>query len=507
MQSTPDCNEPANFVLILSVLGLLERPVYTTASLAVRPRFRAIRPADAVLAVWLLVAFAGAGPLRAQEPPPAVPSAEAPAAPEAVQVNPIARDDEIRQRIDDILRSTEWFSAPVVRVSDGVVFLSGSTETAEFKKWAGDLARSTQDVVAVVNRIEVIEPSILDFGPALDELRRMSESGVRAVPIIAFGIFILLIAWIFAQLAASVARSRLKARQINPLLRDVISRAVWLAIFLVGLYIVFQVAGLTTVALTVMGGTGLLGIVLGIAFRDITENLLASIFLSVQNPFQNGDLIEIEGVTGMVQQLTIRATVLMTLDGNHVQIPNATVYKSKIINFSSNPNRREVFAVGVGYDDSIAEAQEVALAVLTEHPGVLNAPEPWVLVDELGSATVNLKIYFWIDGARYSHIKVRSSVIRLVKRAFQTAGISMPDEAREMIFPNGVPVRMLGEEAPAPAPARAAPAPAEAPVDEPAAVSTEGEGGLSSEALEIQQQARQSRTPEEGRNLLKSAEE
>ena len=472
------------------------------ASLAALVRISAHPVFSALFGAWLAIGVVGVSPLAAQAPPETGSEVEAPAAPAAVQVNPIARDDEIRERIDAILRATEWFSAPEIRVSDGVVFLSGRTRTAEFKKWAGDLARSTQDVVAVVNRIEVIEPSVLDFSPALDELRRMGESGVRTIPIIAFGLIVLLIAWVVARIASSVARSRLKAREINPLLRDVIARAVWLAIFLVGLYVVFQVAGLTTVALSVMGGAGLLGVVLGIAFRDITENLLASIFLSVQNPFQIGDLIEIEGITGMVQQLTIRATVLMTLDGNHVQIPNSTVYKSKIINFSSNPNRRQEFTVGIGYDDSIAQAQEVTLAVLQDHPGVLADPEPLVLVDSLGSATVNLRVYFWIDGVQFSHLKVRSSVIRLVKRAFQTGGVSMPDEAREMIFPEGVPIRMVSDDETAAA-EPGPPSPPPGPVDEPAAVSTEGEGDLSSEASEIQEQARQSRTPEEGANLLK----
>ncbi len=195
-----------------------------------------------------------------------------------------------------------------------------------------------------------------------------------------------------------------------------------------------------------MGGTGLLGIVLGIAFRDITENLLASIFLSVQNPFRNGDLIEIAGITGFVQMLTIRATVLMTPDGNHVQIPNATVYKNSIHNYTSNPNRRAEFTVGIGYDDGILTAQEVVLKILAEHPAILKDPEPLVLVDNLGKSTVDLRIYFWLDGRQHSLLKVKSSVIRLVKRGFQEAGISMPDEAREIIFPDGVAVRLIAPE-------------------------------------------------------------
>src|SRR5690606_20607513 len=123
---------------------------------------------------------------------------------------------------------------------------------------------------------------------------------------------------------------------------------------------------------------------------------------SVQNPFNIGDLVEINDVLGFVQRMTTRATILMTPSGNHVQIPNATVYKSIIHNFTSNPNRRIDFKIGIGYDDSISLAQETIRQVLEDHPAVLHDPEHLVLVDSLGNATINLQIYFWIDGSQYS---------------------------------------------------------------------------------------------------------
>ena len=244
-------------------------------------------------------------------------------------------------------------------------------------------------------------------------------------------------------LATRGARALLRQRVRANLLRNVIARGIGVLVFLFGAYIVLRVSGLTQLALTVVGGTGLIGLAVGIAFRDITENFLASIFLSMQRPFETGDLVEVTGVTGYVQQLNVRTTILMTLDGNLVQIPNASVYKSNLRNFTTNANRREDFVVGIGYDDSINEAQEIARKVLADHPAVLNDPEPSVLADSLGKATVNLRVYFWLNGREHSWLKVRSSVIRLVKRAFQKHGISMPDEAREVVFPQGIPVTML----------------------------------------------------------------
>lgn len=440
----------------------------------------------------------------------APPASSTPAAPEKVDIRPVAQDEEIAERLRGILDATGWFTNVEVRVEEGVAFLRGTAQTQEVKDWAGSLTRRTQDVVAVVNQLEVAQPPIADFSPAVQGLRDLWRDTIGSLPFVLFALVILAITWFAARLTVKGMRHVLMTRVQAILLREVFARAIGFIVLVLGLYIVLKVAGLTRLALTVLGGTGIIGLVIGIAFRDITENFLASIFLSMQRPFLVGDLIEITGVVGYVQRLTVRTTVLMTLNGNQVAIPNALVYKSTIRNFSSNKNRREDFTVGIGYQDPIPHAQEIALKVLHEHPAVLGDPEPWALVDNLGSATVVLRIYFWLDGSRHSWLKVKSSVIRLIKRAFQDAGISMPDESREVVFPDGVPVTMLAEQVTSNAPkptdgaaedriARPAASTAERQGAEP--VATSAEGGLNSDAGEIKDQANQSRKIE-GDDLL-----
>ena len=455
------------------------------------------------ICAFLLGAALWAGPALAAQPPGGEETAPAavqapegkPESPGRVDVQPVARDDQIRQRIADILQTTGWFGTPAVTVQDGIVFLKGTTENDESRRWAGDLARNTEGVVAVVNQIDVAPTTVWDFEPTFQVLDDLARNFVRLLPLMVVAVVVGLLSWIVARLAMRLLRHGLEERSLSHLLREVLARAGGLVVLLAGVYLVLRIAGLTQLALTVVGGTGLIGLVVGIAFRDITENFLASLFLSLQQPFREGDLVEVAGITGFVQRLTSRTTVLMTPDGNQVQIPNSTVFRSTLRNFTSNPNRRDDFLVGIGYDDSIAFAQEIALKVLAEHPAVLAEPEPMVLVENLGASTVNLRVYFWFDGGRLSLLKVKSSVIRLVKRAFQDAGISMPDEAREVTFPDGVPVRMLEREGTAP-PAAAKPA------AEPETVATEAETGLQSEAGEIQEQARRSWTP--GENLLQT---
>ncbi len=425
-----------------------------------------------------------------------------PQAPSRVEVQPAAGDEEIADRLERILSATGWFESPSVRVDEGVAFLSGRTNDEQYKQWAADLAQNTRDVVAVVNRVEVSEPSPWDLQPALIGLEALWRDVLYSLPFVFFGLLILAAAYAVARFSTSALRPVLGRKVKASLLQEVVARGLGILVFVLGLYIVLKVAGLTRLAVTVLGGTGLFGLVVGIAFRDITENFLASILLSVQQPFRSGELVEIGGTMGLVQQLNVRTTILMTLTGNHVQIPNATVYKSTIVNYSSNPNRREDFVVGIGYDMQISEAQKIAMEVLADHPAVLKQPEPWVLVDNLGAGTVNLRVYFWLDGSRHSWLKVKSSVIRLVKREFQARGVSMPDEAREVLFPQGVPVQLIDERTggePAVQP-EARPKAAE---PEPEQVEVGAEGGLGSEAEQIEEQARRSRSPEEAENLLR----
>jgi small-conductance mechanosensitive channel len=425
-------------------------------------------------------------------------------------------DAQIAERLQRILEATGWFTNVAVRVDNGVVFLEGATDDGEHKDWAADLATRTEEVVAVVNEIEVLA-NPWDFSPAVEQMRELGDATVRRTPLLALGHALVVASWFLARVAVRGATSLLGRRVGNPLLRDVAARVTAVPVFLLGLYLALSITGLTGLAVTVIGGTGLLGLVIGFAFRDIAENFLASVLISVRRPFATNDLIQVAGHQGFVQSVNMRSTLLMTLDGNHVQIPNATIYKETITNFTANPIARYDFTVGIGYEDSVAQAQEVALAVLNEHPAVIDDPEPLVLVETLGAATVNLRVYFWVDISKYSQQKVRSAVIRLTKRAFVRAGVSMPDEAREVVFPKGVPVQLLsgGETESATLDAARARRPAgdaktdgrpEAPATagESDASASTAEGGLVSDAAEIKRQAAEARAPEGGANLLSS---
>ncbi|WP_131782699.1 mechanosensitive ion channel domain-containing protein [Legionella gresilensis] len=414
-----------------------------------------------------------------------------------VDIKPRARDNEIKDRLEAILEATNWYIQPKINVKDGVVFLEGKTKTTEHKKWAENLARKTQDVVTVVNQMEIIDPSLWDIKQQISAgLQEQWRQFLRALPFLIFALFIMTTAWIAAHLIAKLIRKSLRFRGIHPLLADVAARSIALLFLILGLYLILQLLGLTTIALTLVGGTGVIGIILGIAFKNITENLLASILLSIQKPFHTNDLIEVAGIRGYVQGLTMRATLLVTQNGHQAQIPNSIVYQSNIMNYTKNPKRRESFLIAVNCHEPISIAQETALLTLSKHPAVLNDPEPLVLVDSLEAGIINLRIYFWLDSKKYNWEKVKSSIIRLIKRAFQDAGISMPGADLNVNIAKDTMIKVQAikdktssiEEKPK--------------REEAETVATHAEGELRSEMAEMQKQVNQHKAVDNERNLL-----
>ncbi len=332
------------------------------------------------------------------------------------------------------------------------------------------------------------------------------QAFIVKLPAIALGLVIMVI---MVTLAGRVAAALIKPvgyLSASPLLRSVSQRAISLIIILLAFYIFLKLSGLTEFAVAIMSGTGVLGLILGFAFRDIAENMIASLLLTVQRPFRINDVVQINNYTGVVQKVTTRATTLVDFDGNHIQIPNAVIYKGTIKNLTANPKMRGQFVIGVGYDADCQQAQQLALSLISEHPNVLDEPEPLVLVDGLGSSTINLKVYFWINVESTSVVKMASVLMRDLVNLFTEKGISMPDDAREIVFPEGVPVLVQQgkEKKQYTDPDQSARQNDEVLTNraEPNVESQSFLDDVSSENDDIRRQADEARAPEQGTNIL-----
>ena len=141
-------------------------------------------------------------------------------------------------------------------------------------------------------------------------------------------------------------------------------------------------------------------------------------------PYKVGDLVEVAGTTGVVEEVTIFNTMLKTGDNVQMYIPNGSVTGGKISNYSSKPQRRIDLVIGCGYDDDLKAVKAYIEEVVNNHEKVLKDPAPTVAVAELGDNSVNFVVRPWVDTADYW--AVRFDLIETIKIGFDEKGFNFP---------------------------------------------------------------------------------
>ncbi|WP_202840394.1 mechanosensitive ion channel family protein [Luteimonas saliphila] len=218
----------------------------------------------------------------------------------------------------------------------------------------------------------------------------------------------------------------LRLRTHNPYMDGLIRNVLRALLILFGVLLALDLLNATALVTAVLGSAGVIGLVLGFAFKDIAENYVAGVLLSLRQPFAPGDHVVVDGNEGKVVALHSRSTLLMTLDGNELRLPNALVFKAIILNYSRNPKRRFDFTVTIDVGQSIRMAQSLGLEQVCRIEGLLSDPGPSWSVKEFTPGGIVLRFFGWIDQRHSDLGKVRSEAIRLVKTAFAHAGIEGP---------------------------------------------------------------------------------
>ncbi|MBT8395596.1 MAG: mechanosensitive ion channel, partial [Gemmatimonadetes bacterium] len=312
-----------------------------------------------------------------------------------------------------------------VRVEAGVVFLSGTVLSSGDQALADSLATQTPGVLYVDDRIAEETSVSMRLRPLLQTAEGKLYLWLSYLPLLLLAVALALF---FLGLARLVYRWDALFDRVsrNPFLRNLIRQIVGGSVGLLGVLLALELLDATALVGAVLGAAGVVGIAMGFAFRNIAENYLAGIILSLRQPFSPDDHVLVEGQEGRVLRLTSRETLLMTLDGNHLRIPNATIFNSVVQNLTRNPLRRFRFDLSVGQSEDLSRVMELARATLLDMEGVLNDPPPWAIVSEVGDSWVLLRFFGWVDQRDVAFEKARSEAIRLTKEAFDAAGIAMP---------------------------------------------------------------------------------
>lgn len=288
------------------------------------------------------------------------------------------------------------------------------------------LAGQVAGVVEVVDKLAVDRDLNNRIKSTRQTLASVGRQIVAGLPLFLVALGVIFGFWLFG---AWLGRRQRLFRRISPnvFIASLLGQIAHLLFIVLGVVLALVLLDATALLGTILGAAGILGLAVGFAVRDTVENYIASILLSLRNPFDVNDLVDVAGQQGNVVKLTSRATILLSPEGNHVRIPNATVFKAVIINYTRMPERRFEFDVGVDTDHDLVAAQQVALDTLASVPGVQEDPAAMTIVFALGDSSVVLRCYGWVDQRENSFVKVRSEAIRRVKEAFDQAGIVMPE--------------------------------------------------------------------------------
>jgi len=335
-------------------------------------------------------------------------------------------DVEAQAGLSAIYASTTDMAKVAVTVENGVATLSGDIPSADLAAKAVEIAKNRDGIVYVQDQMDRALVSENNIGDTLGGLEKDARQITKALPMIAAALLVFLLMW---WLGGFVSRRKTLWNKIatNPFLGELLSQTVRVIFIIGGLIIALNLLGAQAMVATILGGAGVVGIALGFAVRDTLENYLASIMLSLRQPFRGGDHVLIGDKEGKVMRLTSRATILMTMDGNHLRIPNSTVFKAIILNYTTNSDRRFNFQLGVDAADDPVSAMKTGLDVMKARDFVLDDPAPSASISEVGDSNIVINFYGWVDQTTASFGKARSLSIRSVKDALEEEGFSLPE--------------------------------------------------------------------------------
>ena len=257
-----------------------------------------------------------------------------------------------------------------------------------------------------------------------------TESGPRVLMKLVAVAVILLVGLLAARIArGAVARALDSTRaNISQLLKRTLVKAAFNAVMALAVMIALSQLGINLGP--IFAGLGVVGFILGFAMQDSLSNLASGMMILIYRPYDVGDLVDIAGAFGRVENMSMVSTSILTLDNQKLVVPNSKIWGDVIKNVTDQHIRRVDLVFGISYSDDIAKAERILNAILADNPRVLDDPEPVVRLHNLGDSSVDFVVRPWVRTDDYW--EVHWEVTREVKVRFDAEGVSIPFPQRDV---------------------------------------------------------------------------
>lgn len=298
----------------------------------------------------------------------------------------------------------------------------------ELEKKGGDIS-AYRTYVKAVSGPQVSHKDTSAVVSALTGWLKSPEGGVRWGINIGLAILTLIVFWILAGIFASITgRAVSGMRNMSELLKRFFVHTVQNLTKIIGAIVALSMLEINIGPL--VAALGAAGFIIGFALQGTLSNFASGLMILIYRPYDLGNVVNLAGITGTVNSMTLVSTTLKLPDNQVVVIPNNSIWGSTITNITGSDTRRVDMVFGIGYNDDINKTEEVLADILQNHPLILDDPEPVIKVHELADSSVNFVVRPWVKTADY--FTVYWDVTRTVKQRFDEAGISIPYPQRDV---------------------------------------------------------------------------
>lgn len=256
------------------------------------------------------------------------------------------------------------------------------------------------------------------------KLLTMGDSALT-VGLIASLILGLILVWIVARLLQRVfVRRILNRTHLDDGSKSALGRLGYYAILALGIFLVFDNAGLKMSSLAFLGG--LIGVGIGFGMQNITSNFISGLILLFERPVRAGDVVDVNGDMGVVEDIKLRTTHVRTFNNILLLVPNADLISTVVKNWSSEDMKvRGEVPVGVSYDSDPKQVEALLLRLAQEHENTMEDPAPMVMFLDFGSSSLDFVVRFWVPQPSI-RVATESALRYRIFEAFKQERIEIP---------------------------------------------------------------------------------
>ncbi len=268
-----------------------------------------------------------------------------------------------------------------------------------------------------------------------DKLQGWLRDFIESLPNLVVAIIVLVVFWVIAKFAYRVVDRLVLRAGGNLNVADLLGNISRVVVFGLGLFIALNILNLSQAVTTVLTGAGIVGLALGFALQDPLANLFSGVMLSVKELYGKGDLVQTNEFFGKIERITLRSTIIRSLDGQEIVIPNKDVLQKPLRNYSVTGERRVEFEVGVSYAEDLDRVAGVIVEAVAKTVTLPEGREVEVFWTGFGESSIDAVVRFWqVQTGQKDFLNVRSKAIVAVKRAFDREDILIPFPIRTLDF-------------------------------------------------------------------------